>query len=268
MSITDWWHSTKQDFTRKAIWDLFKLLLIFVCVSASSVFSWSLLSSIYVGLTPFRWPLLVVFLSVSLLLTAIIYEKLNRFRPAFPRLQVDFLILEKYVEYRYQDRANMTYVKRLRLKALRRGIDTYRDKYRWTSDGPMTITSSHKDQQFLEIHKRNVWQYYEIRFQKPLAKGEVVETELKWELHDPEHKAVPFFSADIEEPTNRLIMHLSLDPSLGVTSAIQETSPSIGAPKSLRSDSVSLNSHGELTWVIPNPSLLYHYEMRWYFQED
>ena len=132
-------------------------------------------------------------LSISFLIVVIIYEKLDRFRPAFPRLQVDFLILEKHVEYHYMDRTHTTHVKRLRLKALRRGLDTYRDKYRWTGDGPMTITSSHQDQQFLEIHKRNVWQYYEIRFLKPLGRGEVVETELTWKLHDPEKKAVPFF---------------------------------------------------------------------------
>ena len=157
----------------------------------------------------------------------------------------------------------MRYKKRTCIKSLKNGLDVYRDIYRWTGRGKVVLRSGIPEHNIVETVKRNIWNAYEIRLQKTLKKGESINTEAIWELEDLEKVAVPFCSATMEEPTDSLKLNVSLPLSFGVREVTCETSSAIGSRKPLDSFTKPLDKHGEVSWVVPNPKLLYHYEIKW-----
>jgi hypothetical protein len=137
-------------------------------------------------------------------------RRLSRFHPVFPRLECDFMVLEKEVYYTYDDLRHMKYEKRLRVRALRNGLKAYPDKYAWTGRGQVSARSLVGEHDYIEIGKQNVWTLYEVRFPMTLSRGDEVEIAVAWELEDTEMAATPFFSSTVEEPTDKPIMRLHL----------------------------------------------------------
>jgi hypothetical protein len=255
--------SLKKDFVRKALYDIVKIgLFLILAVSTSLLASKALVLNV-AAFAPFKWYLFGIFGSSGALIALLLYRRLNRFRPNFPRLDFDFQVLEKEISYEYLDKTHMVYKKRNRIKALKNGLDTYRVKYRWTGRGGIDIKSGIPEQQIVETVRKNVWQVYEIRLQRSLKKGDIIETEAIWDLEDQAGRAVPFFSATIEEPTDLLRFNLSLNPALSVREVTCETSSGIGAGKPFDSFIKPLDKHSEIKWEIHSPRLLYYYEMKW-----
>jgi hypothetical protein len=93
---------------------------------------------------------------------------------------------------------------------------------------------------------------------------EEIETEIVWNLEDPQSMAVPFFSATIDEPTDLLKMRLSLPPILGVREATGEVC-SVATKKASSSKTLQFDRNGILTWEVKNPLLLHYYEIKWVF---
>lgn len=247
------------------IWELIKVILSFIFTVTSSFFVSGLLTSFVNVLIPFKWHLAIIFVTGSAWIFIILYQRFSKFHPIFPHLDFDFHILEKEISYEYKDKTHMLYKKRVLVKALKNGLDTYHDKYHWTGNGNVKIFSAIKEQQFRETIRKNIWQFYEIRFQKTLSKNESIETEVFWELEDTANNAGPFISADIEEPTDLLRLNLSIPHDLGVKEITCETSSGIGAKKPFKSKLRPLDRNGRVTWKEEKPKLLYHYEIKWSF---
>ena len=247
------------------IWEIVKCIFGLIFTVTSSVFASRLLISFVSILAQFKWYLAVIFATGSAWIFLVLYQRISKFHPTFPRLDFDFHILEKEITYEYKDKTHMVYRRRALVKALKNGLDAYYDKYQWTGTGNVKISSAIKEHQFRETIKKNVWQFYEIRFQKTLSKKESMDTELIWELKDTAEKAVPFFSATIEEPTDYLKLNLSLPCNIGVREVTCEVSSGIGAKKPFSSKTILLDRNGKATWEIRKPKLLYHYEMKWSF---
>jgi len=245
--------------------EIVKFILGLIFTLTSAVFASRLLISFVATLAQFKWYLAIIFATGSAWIFLILYQRISRFHPIFPRLDFDFQIVEKEITYEYKEKTHMVYRKRVLVKALKNSLDVYHDKYLWTGSGNVNIISTIKEHQFRETIKKNVWQFYEVRFQKTLAKKESMETEIVWDLEDPTMKAVPFFSATIEEPTDLLKLNLSLPPELGVKEVTCEVSSGIGAKKPFSSKTIQLDRNGKTTWEIRKPKLLYHHEIKWSF---
>ena len=195
-----------------------------------------------------------------------LFHRFYRNRPTFPVLDLDFRALEREITYEYKNNNHMFYKKRVLLQALKNNLDRYIDKYSWTGKGTIDVKSSIKDYLYKEGIKKNVWQFYEINFQKTIKKGEIIETELFWDLYDKESKAVPFFSCTITEQTNLLILKLILPPKFGVKEVICEISCGIDASyRPFKTKTLPLDRNGTVKWIVKNPKILYYYEMRWIF---
>ena len=258
-----------KDLLRKVIdvtiLEIIKFSLGLIFTTTFFIFVSQLLVSFVVIPVRFKWCLAIIFAAGGAWLFLILYQRFSRFYPTFPRLDFDFQILEKEVYYEYKNKTHMMYKKRVSVKALKNGLDAYYDKYMWTGSGNVKITSAIKEQQFINTIKKNVWQFYEIRFQKTLAKNESIETEIAWELEDMAMKAVPFFSATIVEPTDFLKLNLSLAPKLKVKEVTCEISSGIAAKKPISSKIIPLDRNGKAAWEIIKPKLFYHYEIKWTF---
>ena len=146
---------------------------------------------------------------------------------------------------------------------MKNGLDTYTDKYHWTGTTIAAPTATIKGQTAYTTIRKNVWQFYEVRFQKTLNRGDEIETEVAWEFDDADQAAVPFVSATIEEPTDHLCLSVDLTADLGITEVTTETSSGIGARKPLTSALVVLDPNGRAIYDQPNPQLFHHYEIKW-----
>jgi hypothetical protein len=110
--------------------------------------------------------------------------------------------------------------------------------------------------------RKSVWQFYEIRFAKILRKREVIRTELIFELSDPAHSFVPFISASIEEPTEKLSFTLEVPPGWQIPQVFCETSSCIGARVPFDTEVKTFTESVHIDWD-PKPRIHFHYEMRW-----
>jgi hypothetical protein len=255
----------KDDFVRRTIFEIVKWTVIAFGLALWSAVVAGSVASTHVSLTPYRTPLIVTAVLLAFFLVGGLYRRATRFRPRFPRLAFDFLLLRKELYYKRDTAGHIEYRKHIQLKALKGGLDTYRDKYHWTGSGTVTLTSGIKGQAVYETVRKNVWQCYEIRFQRTLAKGDTIDTEVVCNIDDSDCKAVPFFSATVEEPTEYLKLDLTLPANLGITEVTREVSTGIGASKPITSELVALNTHGEVSFSVSRPSLLYHYEIKWLY---
>ncbi len=212
------------------------------------------------------WAYLVAACLLTVLLAGALNKRFNRLRPVFEPIDCDFHILKKEILYEYKnpERTQLGYSKIVTVKALKDGLECYRDKYLWTGRGDVNIKSGISAQVHRDTIKKNVWQFYEIRFKDKLNRGEQTPTILNFDLDDPLKKAVPFFSASIEEPTDLLILDLTLPTECGVQEVVCEESCSIGARKPY-SETTKILKDGKVRWEIPHPKLLHHYEMKWVF---
>lgn len=264
--MDSFWGSLKADFAKKALYDLIKNGLIVAIAIGIASLSTKISTDALCDLRRYKWELLVTISSILAFIFLKTHSRFDKYRPNFPRLDFDFELVEKEITYQYKDEIHMIYKKKNVLKALKNGINVYTDKYQWTGKGNVKLISGIKEQPIVETIRKNVWQFYEIRLQKTLKRNEKITTEAIWELEDLEHKAVPFFSATIEEPTDFLKFNLSLPNSFNVREVTCETSCSIGSQKPLDSITKPLTTYDGLscvTWEIKNPNLLYHYEIKW-----
>lgn len=254
-----------KNLLTKALWDIVKLGLGILFVASSTLFTSTLLADTIESLEEYRYYLMIIITSLGMILFILIYQKFNKNKPAFPNLEFDYRVVEKEVSIEFSDRNTILYKKRNFLRALKKNLNAYHDKYHWTGSGKVNISSTIKGQKFQKTRKKNIFQHYEILFQHSLKKGDTVETELLWDLSDTDMKMVPFISATIEEPTDLLIMTVTSLDNMNIDEIICEVSSSIGESKPFDVEKRKLDRSGKATWRIRNPKLLFHYEMSWLF---
>ncbi len=203
-----------QEILGVTIWEAVKFCFGLVFTASFAALASQLIIGLFATLGHYRWLLAIMFAAGGAYTFIAITQKLGRSSPRFPRLDFSFEIIEKEIYYEYFSRTRLQYRKRILLRALRNNLDTYHDKYHWTGQGTVRPKSTIKEQQYLETNRKSVWQFYEIKFQRSLRKGEEIETEILWDLEDSAGTALPFISATIEEPTRLLTLTMKLSPDL------------------------------------------------------
>ena len=190
----------------------------------------------------------------------IIYRRSNKRLPHFDVMDCNFKMLKEERVHKWTDVDNYTHIRRYKLKALKGGLTNYTDKFQWTGSEYTLAGGNHKYKVIKQEDTKNVFDVYDFKFTTPLKKGDEIEVEARWTAKGP---AKPFFSTTIEEPTDLLVMTVMLYPGSGVTKINCDIESYKGARVPLVSQEETLNSDGEYTWSIPNPKLLYHYEINW-----
>lgn len=250
------------------LWEGAKSLLGFALAAVFSLTSFAVLARLFRQLSPYKW----YFVALGTLGTVWLYLKLSslfsRLYPRFPRIETHYLVLNRDISFEYRDAYRMVYRKKVRLKALKAGLESYLDKYAWTGKtAPTSVRSAIPAHEVHPTMRRNLWQHYEVRFDHALHKGEVIETEVVWELEDLQGTFQPFISSVIEEPTERLELKLTVPREFGLKQVTCQVSPEIGGKVVISSHALTIDGYGVATWPIPNPRLLYAYEMRWRLPE-
>ena len=195
------------------------------------------------------------------------FRRFRRYRPNYPAIVFDFnyRILEREITHQYVNANTLIHKRRLHLKSRKPNLNEYLDKYHWSgSKEPLEIKSTIDKHEFKEIRRKNVWNLYKVVFERHLRKGETKEIEVVFKCEDI-GDAVPFFSATVEEPTDKLIFNLILPVEWGVEEAIWETSSGIGATEPIDSGVIKFDRTGTAKWTLTKPRMLHYYEMRWVY---
>jgi hypothetical protein len=262
--------SLKEDFSKKAVYDVLKYALIGITTLAVGYVS-AFTDFFATAAKNFNRDWFLIGLVAGILLVSVVTGSFRLFKfkwskaplkPDFPLIDANFEILDLKILYDHKEINNMVYTKRKRIRALKDNLDRYIDRYNWTGKGTVAPKSLRKSEKYFETERRSTWQYYEMKFEKPLKKGEELDVGVIWELDDLENKSVPFISATLEEPTQSLSLKVKFPNDSVVDHVIKETSPFIGAKMPFSSIREEI-SENEYEWIIPNPKLLFHYELRW-----
>jgi hypothetical protein len=187
--------------------------------------------------------------------------------PTLPPVFADFRVKDLEIEYDFTTIDEMVFRKKWMLKVTRRGVDRFEDRFRWTGTGDIEVHATQPGQRFAVIGRKNVWNVFQVRFNRTLNKGEVVVVELVWELLDIKHTAVSFFSTTIDRPTSHLRMILVLYPGSHANGVNIEKHHSISSHTAFWSGTVPLeNDRAE--WEVRKPRLMHYYEMNWHEETD
>lgn len=209
----------------------------------------------------YSWALWIILIGSVLWSLIHAYLKFNKLRPYFPPIHANFQLLEKEITHKYKNSSEVIHTRRFKVKCLRNATRVFSDKFFWTG-GNYSLSVLNKKYALTETGKVNMYNTYEVRFDRALKKGEIIDIVVEWQCEN--NNAVPFFSTTIEQPTDKLIMNLNLDESLNVKEASFEEAYTKGAPIPTIYEVKELKS-GLATWTLDNPKLLYHYEVRWAF---
>jgi hypothetical protein len=246
-----------QTFWDLAVHGLAAALAALISLTAIDVLSvWS------TPLKEHKAPAIAVLTVVILLVAIKIYMARTRFMPVFPQPEFDFLILDKEISIRFFSLEDIRYRKAFKLKALRKGLDRYTDKYKWSGSGAVTVCSEHDEHELVLTNRSALWQWYDLRFDRALRKGDTIEIAILWKIEDKGRTAIPFISATIEEPTDTLTMRVWGTDFFGIKQATCEHKATMGSRKPFWTR-VEKAHNGEMVWEIPRPRLLHYYEMHW-----
>ena len=252
-----------KDMVNKSIYDMIKTLLVLFVTSGSLGFLVSIVTS-KIGFLA-QYSLFITILSVAAV-CFIFMAVHDRFSINYVVIRVTescFRIIKKEYTYTYKDKKNMTFRKKLTLKALKNNTDCYHDRYFWTGHGDTTVVSEHNDQEYAETIRKDVYQEYVINFDRNLKKGEVIVTSIFFTLEDLDNKAIPFLSTTISEPTDYLSMKVKVPVSFRIEKAIAEIFPCADSYIPVKTEIILFDKDGEAKWEVNNPKRFHLYSLRW-----
>ena len=132
-----------------------------------------------------------------------------------PQSEQEVELLLKEIVYQYfPDRQHLRQRKRFRVRALRDGVDSFTDRYKWTGSGQCDVKSLTSGFTVTNRRTEEFWDYFDVGFPHAIRKDEEVDFTIEWELFDAAQAAVPFLSTMIDYDTKHLTMNVILPPEL------------------------------------------------------
>lgn len=205
-------------------------------------------------------------LAVAVALSA--QRRWSFYRCHYPPYDFNFVVLSKHITYTRDSVGTVTFKRKLKVKALRSGLDGFADRYLWTGgDASLpTVVSGAAAVLKMEDRPGSIWTFFEVSFGRNLNLGEEFEYEVQQVLDDSQIRSRPFFSTSLEEPTRELIMELHLPADLNVHRCVTETLRGIESMYPFNSEEQELDSIANgymLKWRVKSPKLYHHYRVHW-----
>lgn len=238
---------------------------------------WSLIAANIISLfhsqTIMTWQYFVAGLSIGATVFASIVayrERLNKFKPKFPLLSMDYIYKEIEVELYFQSREEITYCANYTIQALK-DISGMQRSYFWTSSTISelpVITSAHNHKVVPHKDERETKKTVDIIFEVPIKRYEETSFTLKYALGDELKKMMPFLGHLVRNPTEKINLRLCVPHGM-VSSVIKgiyaDTSAMINLSQPVKILPRTIGNNDVYEWKIENASLLYFYQISWEF---
>lgn len=247
-----------------AVAQFFKLLgssilgVIFAYVSSEAVVGF------FTSLQAFKWLIFAFFLAIICFFLYWLFSKSEK-QPSLPPVDPDFKILERHISYKWTSENSVEYKRGYKFKALKNVLDRYSDRWNWTGSGSIEIKSLIKAQSIHLDAVQGIWKNFDIKFNRILNKNDIIDSEVLWDIKNIAEKPSPFCSATIQEPTSILKIKVTFPIDFNVQEVLCEHMPSMSSKEVISTEVIKIDRGGVAEWVIPNPLLLHHYQMRWHW---
>ncbi len=214
------------------------------------------------ALAPFKSLLWILGIGVGIIVAVVIY-----FQRRKKYSGNDFLLEKLEIRYEWKSPQEIIYSRRYRLRALKNDVDRFPDRFRWSANGRLEMKTTVAGHLIAQHSPNSLYDSFEICFNLPCRKGQVIETEVIWELDDLNCKSRPFISRSIYEPTEELVMQLQLPATWNIDKVSTWETPSAGAKRNIDANYKPVNN-GKCEWSPDKPLKdKYHYEIRWDWPE-
>lgn len=238
---------------------------------------WSLIAanlvSLYHSQSIVTWQYFVAGLSVGATIFASIVayrERLNKFKPKFPSLSMDYIYKEIEVELYFQSREEITYSANYTVQALK-DITGMQRSYFWSSSTISelpVITSAYNHKVVPHKDERESTKTVDIIFEVPLKRNEETSFTVKYTLGDEHKKMLPFLGHFVRNPTEKIVLRLCVPQGMissVIKSVYADTSATINLAQPAKILPRTIGNNDVYEWKIENASLLYFYQISWEF---
>lgn len=256
-------NSYKDAILGNAIYDMIKLILVFLFGSGFVTFIGSILIDISKINLLIKYRFFILFLAVIITVYIIleIYTRSYKKHPTTPSVEADYEVIKRESSFTY-GKDFSKYELYLQIKSKINNLSRIQGKYTWSGSGTATLNCETKHCRLIMLTRKDSFIEYEVELRKSYKKGKITECNIVGNMPDPEHKFIPFFSTQITEETKELIINICIPPIYGVREIICEEI-AIVRNSNQNSEVVLLDAEGKYQWRIPNPKLFYKYSVRW-----
>ncbi len=207
-----------------------------------------------------NWFIIIVIILTSLAILEF-YTRKHKKIPIIPSIDSNYNIIKREVSFTYgQDKSD--YKLYLQVKSNVKNLNRIHGKYTWSGSGTPNIYCATKHCNLIPLTRKDSYIEYEVELRKNYRKGKKAECTIIGEMPDPNHTFVPFFSTQIQEVTELLVINICIPPKYNVREIVCEEIPVV-RNNNENSEIVLLDEEGKYTWKIPSPNLLYKYSIRW-----
>jgi hypothetical protein len=117
-------------------------------------------------------------------------------------------------------------------------------------------------QSHLELPRKETWKRFEVKFPRPLKKGEETSIEVIFDLEDTEKESIPVLSSSIVEPTETLILKVVIPDDCAHSHIVKQVLQSSAATKPLEIETDTFKDN-EYIWTLNNPEISKCYMLQW-----
>lgn len=160
------------------------------------------------------------------------------------------------------------------IKALRDGVRTFSNQYRWSGSGeelvPQVVSSGHYFAG--EIERSLAWRRYDVRLEPHLRRGERTTVSVLQQLYDSDERFELFLAKSVHQPTEQLVLRVELPMKLVPNRVwtVEQFSAGPGAQviKQTELEARVENTLATMEWRVVRPVQGRAYQLRWNYLSD
>jgi len=178
-----------------------------------------------------------------------------------------YKLIEGEISFNYITREKITHRKRTLRQALQNNCLGYRSSFHWTGE-KIELKSISPGHYIKYLNKTSLHEAYEVTFDIPLDKNEVIETAMEWDCEDYLHKAVKMLEVQIKVPMDKMTLRVKFPDSPNLSSVVCRIQRTNETFKPLESFAPKINKNNEVVWSVVKPNLLHYYKILWDFEGE
>jgi len=183
-----------------------------------------------------------------------------------PPTETPFQVLSREIYYRIDERYNLTFSKRIRLRSLRDGTNAFLDKIAW-SGGAAGLPRCSADRACVvrpSPDRHGLWDYFRVEFAAPLRSGQETVVELRWPNLGNWTNSKPFVSTSVPTAGGRVRFDVHIPKAArNSDECFLETLGSVDAADPLDRGTAAFDQSGDLRWDIDAPEHDRHFRIAW-----
>lgn len=208
----------------------------------------------------YKIPIIIIITLVVIITILHFWCKTYNHCVIIPNIKENYEILKREATFTYGKDCSK-YELSLEVKSKINGLNRLPGKYTWSGSENATISCKTKHCKIIELTRKDSFLEYEIELGQTYNEGDVFKCKIVGIMPDSKHTFVPFFSTQVMESTQELIINIIIPTQYNVREVFCEELAVV------RNSNQSITEQplddGKYSWKITKPKLFYKYSIRW-----